>query len=53
VASKLEVNFALCHEDIWVSGGVPAHILFLALDGDEWLAEGPMASLNALHLEKQ
>jgi hypothetical protein len=38
VASKVEVNFALCHEGIWVGGGVPAHILSLALDGDEWLA---------------
>ena len=38
VPSKVEVNFALCHEGIWVSGGVPAHILSLALDGNEWLA---------------
>jgi len=37
VALKVEVNFALHHEGIWVSGGEPAHILSLALDGDEWL----------------
>jgi hypothetical protein len=30
------INFALCHEGIWVTGGIAPPFLTSALDGGEW-----------------
>jgi hypothetical protein len=45
---KVEVNlslclitYALCHEDIWESGGIAPPFLTSALDGGEWSTSHP------------
>jgi hypothetical protein len=35
------INSALCHEDIWGSGGIAPPFLTSALDGGEWSASRP------------
>jgi hypothetical protein len=35
------INYALCHEDVWESGGTTPPFLSLALDGREWSASRP------------
>jgi hypothetical protein len=35
------INYALCHEDIWRSGGISPPFLTSALDGGEWSASRP------------
>jgi hypothetical protein len=30
------ISYALCHEDIWGSGGIAQPFLTSALDGDKW-----------------
>jgi hypothetical protein len=35
------INSAVCHEDIWGSGGIDLLLLTSALDGGEWSTSGP------------
>jgi hypothetical protein len=35
------ISYALCHEDIWGSGGIAPPFLTSAIDGGEWSASRP------------
>jgi hypothetical protein len=35
------INFALCYEGIWVTGGITPPLLTSALDGGEWSTSRP------------
>jgi hypothetical protein len=35
------ISYALCHEDIWGSGGIAPPFFASALDGGEWSASRP------------
>jgi hypothetical protein len=37
----LHIEFFLCHEDLWGSGGIASPFLTSAVDGGEWSASRP------------